>query len=87
LGPKATFSSTVFQGKSAKDWKTTPRSGPGPVTDRSPTRISPEDGGMKPATMLRIVLLPQPEGPTTETNSPAGTSSETSRTAFTCAPA
>src|SRR5690606_23539112 len=30
LGPKATFSRTVFQGKSAKDWKTTP-----PVRSRS----------------------------------------------------
>ncbi len=25
---------------------------------------------MKPAIMFRIVVLPQPEGPTTETNSP-----------------
>ena len=42
---------------------------------------------MKPATMLRMVVLPQPEGPTTDTNSPSGTSSDTSRTASTCAPA
>ena len=27
--------------------------------------------GMKPAIMLRIVVLPQPEGPTMETNSPS----------------
>src|SRR5882724_6722347 len=33
----------------------------------------PEVGGRKPATMLRIVDLPQPEGPTIDTNSPAPT--------------
>ena len=42
---------------------------------------------MKPAIMLRIVVLPQPDGPTTETNSPCSTSSETSCTAVTCEPA
>ena len=70
FGPKATLSSTVFQGNSAKDWNTTPRSGPGPLTACPPTRISPPVSGMKPAIMLRIVVLPQPDGPTTETNSP-----------------
>ncbi len=33
FGPKPTFSSTVFHGKRANDWKTTPRSGPGPLTE------------------------------------------------------
>jgi hypothetical protein len=41
---------------------------------------------MKPAIMLRIVVLPHPEGPTMATNSPESTDSETSRTASTCVP-
>jgi hypothetical protein len=42
---------------------------------------------MKPAIMFRMVDLPQPDGPTMETNSPSGTSSDTSCTAVTCVPA
>ncbi len=37
--------------------------------------------------MFSIVVLPQPEGPTTETKSPASTVSEMSRIAVTCLPA
>jgi len=37
--------------------------------------------------MFRIVVLPQPEGPTIDTNSPGCTVSDTSRIAVTCEPA
>ena len=87
FGPKPTLSSTVFQGKSANDWNTTPRSGPGPLTALPSSRISPPETGRKPAIMFRIVVLPQPDGPTTATNSPLSTVSDTSRTAVTCLPA
>ena len=45
------------------------------------TRTLPVLGGSSPAATLSSVLLPQPVGPTTETNSPAPTSRWTSRTA------
>jgi hypothetical protein len=77
------LSSTLRQGKSANDWKTTPRSGPGPLTTRSSTRIRPAVGARKPAIVFSIVVLPHPEGPTTETKSPASTVSEMSRIAVT----
>ena len=34
------------------------------------TRMRPDVGVSKPAIILRIVVLPQPEGPSRETNSP-----------------
>ena len=36
-------------------------------------RIVPEVGISKPATMRRVVVLPQPDGPRNETNSPRST--------------
>ena len=33
--------------------------------------IVPEVGGMKPAIMRSVVVLPQPDGPSSDTNSPA----------------
>lgn len=51
--------------------KTTPRSGPGPVITSSRARTSPVDGVAKPAIMFSIVDLPEPEGPSKETNSPS----------------
>src|SRR5436190_8863434 len=45
------------------------------------TRTVPEDGRRRPATTLRSVDLPQPVGPTTETNSPSPIWSVTSFTA------
>ena len=41
----------------------------------------PALGGMKPAIMRRVVVLPQPEGPSRDTNSPLASSSEKSDTA------
>ena len=37
------------------------------------TRISPSLGGSRPAIILSNVVLPQPDGPTTTTNSPSPT--------------
>src|SRR5579883_1056261 len=67
--PSAILSCTVFQGNSANCWKTTARSGPGPVTRRPSTLTLPLVGNSKPATMRRHVVLPQPDGPTIATNS------------------
>src|SRR3546814_15421773 len=36
--------------------------------------IVPSVGGMKPATILSVVVLPQPEGPRRDTNSPSASS-------------
>jgi hypothetical protein len=44
-------------------------------------RMVPCDGGMKPAIMRSMVVLPQPEGPSSEMNSPCAMSSEKSSTA------
>src|ERR1700730_4608994 len=51
-----------------------PTVGLGPTTGIWLSRIRPSFGRSRPATRLRMVLLPQPEGPTTATNSPGRTS-------------
>ena len=43
--------------------------------------MRPAVGFMKPAIMRSVVVLPQPEGPSRETNSPGWSVSETSCTA------
>src|SRR5262245_4018580 len=48
--------------------------------------MSPPLGGIKVATMFRIVLLPQPEGPSRATNSPSLMRNEASSTARTSRP-
>src|SRR4051812_22636529 len=42
----------------------------GEDTTRSPTRISPSVGSTKPAISRNVVVLPQPEGPSKQTNVP-----------------
>jgi hypothetical protein len=74
VSPKATFSSTVVQGKSAYSWKTMARSGPGFSTGFPKARTIPAEGATKPATMLSRVDFPQARGPSRQTNSPAATS-------------
>ena len=69
-GPKPTLSMTVFHGNKAKVWNTTPLSGPGPLMGLSSIVIDPPEIGRKPAIILSNVVLPQPEGPTIEINSP-----------------
>jgi hypothetical protein len=76
--PKSMFCVTVFHGKSANCWKTTERSGPGPVTALPPTLTSPAPGNSSPAAIRRHVVLPQPDGPTIVTNSLSRTSKLTS---------
>src|ERR1700686_3525438 len=56
-----------------------PRSGDD--TTRPPMAISPEVGCSSPATQRRVVVLPQPEGPSRTTISPAGTAKLTPSTA------
>src|SRR5262245_47571949 len=48
-------------------------------------RISPASSSISPATRLSVVVLPQPEGPTSATNSPSATVSERRSTAW-CRP-
>ena len=47
------------------------RSGPGRWIDSPLSSTRPEVGLVKPDTVLSKVLLPQPEWPITQTNSPA----------------
>src|SRR6266852_6531069 len=63
------LSSTVNQGKSAASWDTTLRRGSGRLTGCPRNSTSPRVGPSKPATMLRSVDLPQPDGPRTAANS------------------
>src|SRR5690625_4300217 len=70
--PNATLSSTDFQGKIAYSWNTTLLSGLPGAPGRMVTL--PPESGVSPARMRRNVDLPQPEGPTMQTNSPSATS-------------
>ena len=51
------------------------------VTLRRDTVTLPDDGSSSPAATFNSVDLPQPVGPTTETNSPGATTSVVSRIA------
>src|SRR5205814_9437896 len=53
------------------------------VIERSSIRMSPAVGGVKPATIMRVVVLPDPLGPSNVTNSPGATSRSTCATAVT----
>src|ERR1700730_14635345 len=68
--PHATFSRTVIQGNSAYSWNTIARSGCGSRTRLPKARISPEVGCVNPAMAFSSVDLPQPDGPSRQTNSP-----------------
>jgi hypothetical protein len=48
-------------------------------------RIVPDDGSSRPASIRRIVVLPQPDGPSSVTSVPAPMSNETLSTATTSA--
>ena len=41
------------------------------ITSRSPKRMLPLSGRMKPASTISSVVLPEPEGPSSVRNSPA----------------
>ena len=59
-------------------WKTSAISSGGSATRLPRRTTSPPLGRSRPATHLRSVVLPQPDGPTTQTNSPSSTENETS---------
>src|SRR5689334_1237473 len=84
LSPNATLSATVMFGKSAYDWKTIPTLrwfGGMCVTSRSSIVIVPAVGCSKPAIIRSVVVLPQPDGPRNDTNSPRAADRSKSRTA------
>src|SRR6266404_5656867 len=84
--PKATFSNTERCGKSAYDWKTipSPRWWAGrSVTSWPSIRTRPAVGSTKPAIRLRVVVLPQPDGPSSESSSPSYTTRSRPATART----
>src|SRR6478609_9731798 len=56
-----------------------------PIIDASRIRMSPEDGFSNPAIIRIRVVLPHPDGPRIEKNSPGATLNVTSLTAM-CAP-
>ena len=53
------------------------------ATTSSPMRISPEVALSSPAMQRSVDVLPQPEGPSSDTNSPSATEKETASTACT----
>ena len=63
-------------------WKTTAISSGGEVTGRPSTTTPPLVGRMRPAMHFSRVVLPQPDGPTTHTNSPSPTVNVTLRSAW-----
>ncbi len=72
------FLRTVSQGISAWLWNTTPRSRLGPATSRPSMKTLPEVAVSSPASTLRMVVLPQPEWPMMQTNSPRSSVNDTS---------
>ena len=71
-------------GKSAYCWNTvltSRRYGGVPTASTPPIRISPSSGCSKPAIIRSDVVLPHPDGPSSERNSPVLTWKETAFTA------
>src|SRR5215470_239315 len=81
---KRKFSSTVYQGNSVLSWNTKATSrGRGWSIVTPEIETEPAVGCVRPPMMLSSVLLPQPEGPSRQTNSPLRISSEMSSSACT----
>src|SRR5687768_13820041 len=73
LSPKPMLLATFMFGNSAYDWKTMPTLrwfGARWVTSVPSIATVPAVGRSKPAIMRNVVVLPQPDGPRNETNSP-----------------
>src|SRR5581483_805457 len=67
--------------------KTIPTLASGPSTSRPPTRTAPRLAGIRPEIIFSSVLLPHPDGPTSDTKLPSSISKETrSRARTPCAP-
>ena len=73
----------LFQGKSVASWKMMPISRRGFFTSVPASTIDPPVGCSSPAIIIKSVLLPQPLGPSSETNSPRATLIEADATACT----
>jgi hypothetical protein len=71
--PNITFCRAVSHGSSSANWNTMPRSWPQPLTSRPSTVTLPADAVSSPMAMRSAVVLPQPEGPMSETISPSRT--------------
>ena len=71
--PNITFCSADSHGKSSANWNTMPRSWPQPLTSRPSTVTLPADAVSSPMAIRSAVVLPQPEGPMSETISPSCT--------------
>ena len=91
LSAYATFSAAVRFGRSLKSWKTQPTfrrsSGTFPrrsrARSRPPTKMRPDVGSSSFRISRISVDLPEPEAPTTNTNSPFSITNETSESAVT----
>ena len=73
FGLARSFTQTGMSGKRARFWKISAVGrwfGRRPRTSCPPIRIMPIEGSLKPEIMRRIVVLPQPDGPRKEKNSP-----------------
>ena len=73
LSPNSTLRSAVMFGKRLYAWKTMPmprRFGRTPVTSLPSTSTRPEVGRSNPAIRRSAVVLPHPDGPRSERNSP-----------------
>ena len=64
---------TRFQGSSVGCWNTIPTSARGPSMVRPARARRPSAGRSRPVTSFSSVDLPQPDGPSTDTNSPGST--------------
>src|SRR5712691_7986878 len=78
------LSHTLSHGKLASSWNTTPT----PAGTSSPTGLPskltvPSVGAVRPASVSSSVVLPQPDGPTMVTNSPAARSRSSGPSAWT----
>src|SRR5215470_20228185 len=81
------LSATVSHGKLASSWNTTPTpSGTSPATRLPSMLTEPAVGTISPAMISSSVDLPQPDGPTTEKNSPAVSSRLNGPSACTAGP-
>src|SRR5437899_9901671 len=78
---------TVSHGRSAWLWKITARSRLGPSIAWLSTITVPSDGGSRPARILSTVVLPQPECPMMQTNSPRAIDSHKSSNTIVAPPA
>ena len=82
--PKATFSATDKCGNSAYDWNTRPTSrwcAETRVMSRPASTMRPLCGVSRPAMARMVVVLPQPDGPSSASNSPSATPRSSAGTA------